>query len=242
MPVATGALRITGAHARSIRNPMSEREYARITEQRRYVVNITEKAWQVQRTFGVFQIAGCLKGQPYTVLEVTGRVEVSDEGDDRGLQISHEADEIAADVAREINENITAAPNGIPFMGVFVSESKKPAAEELAAAREKLREYQRALVAFAVVLWDDPKTHREINELHRWAGRALNVTGDWLMPVYEKVPCAACGTAIKPGLAKCPECHAVLDLEKMKEFFPLEYLQIVESQKPAKRPKAGAIA
>lgn len=221
--LATNALPNTAGRARRVRNPISQEELDRLTSKKSYLVNITERDWNVQRTYGVYVIQPAPEGREYSVLEISGRIEATDEGNDNALQWKHEAQEIADDVAREINDRIMAAPTAKSFMGVFVSPTAIPSAKELDAAKKKLRAFQRALVDAANRFWDDPKTHREVNELHRWAGRALKVTAPWLFDAEELVECPACAKGISAGVAICPNCDAILDEAKARKYFPHKF-------------------
>ncbi len=220
---------LTAPRKRNVRNPISEDEYRRLVSNKRWLINVCDRPHiAVHRTYGVYRIPAVAEGQRYSALEVTGRLEYTDEGNDNSLQWKHEAEEIAADIVREVNSNMRGVAPERQFMGVFVCESPTPSERELASAEKRLRTMQQDLVKNARTLWDDPKTHREINELHRWAGAALNVQDPWMLEIQEKAECPSCHKPVRQDVVKCPHCQAVLDMEGMKKFFPREYAEIVK--------------
>lgn len=230
---------------REVLNPLSPRERERILGSRMYVVNLTDLAWPpVQRPYGVYIVPPATKGKDGGpgVLAIAGRIDVRDTGDDKAIEASIEAEDIARDIAREINENCTLAPEMNSYFGVFVSETPEPTKERIAEETEKLVAYQDALVLAGFKFWSEEREHKSVTQLHRWALKQRGGKADWLFQSSANEQCRACHELIPPESAKCPKCHAVLNMEKMKEFFPLEYAAILEKAGETAAPKAARAA
>ena len=220
---------------KNVLNPMDDEMAERILTSRLFIINICDREHWVNRSFGVYHIEACKPGEISTSLEVNGRILPIDIGDDKIIETENKVRAIAEDICQEINDHITAAPNAKPFMGVFISETPVPSKQALAEAHKKLTAFQLALVEAADRLWDNPKTHNEINELHRWAGRAQKMAKAWLYQEQQGMStCPACGSTVKPNIAKCPQCHAVLSKELLKQYFPLEHAELQKLEKAAK--------
>jgi len=68
-----------------------------------------------------------------------------------------------------------------------------------------------------------------ITDLERRAARELKLDKPWLYDPKPRADCPACGEHIKPGVAVCRTCGAILDRDKAAKFG----LGIVtESQRP----------
>ena len=223
---------------RSIRNPMQEDYRTKILEEHCWVINITEQTWTEGRTYGVFTIPGCKKGQSFTALKINGRVEFTDEGADMSNQVVQRANEIADDLCDGINGHITM-PGDAPksFLGVFVSNTPTPSKSRIEEAVDQLKEFGGAVVSMADGFWDDPRNHSMITDFHRRFCKLRNETRPWMFEAKSLSPCPACSTSVQPGLAKCPNCHAVLDMAKLKQFFPLEYAELQQLNEINKKPK-----
>lgn len=55
---------------------------------------------------------------------------------------------------------------------------------------------------------------REISDLHRRAAIALGVEREWAYVPMRMNECPACGEKVKPAVAVCKHCGAILDAEK----------------------------
>lgn len=236
MPVAASNVPYS---KRRIKYPQPSEYVDRVRQERMYLINIWTISLTVQRTHGNYWIQGCKEGEPYTCIQLSGRVEEPDLGNDESAQILQPAKEIAADLEHEFNGNIYMPADAPPsFLGVFVSNTPTPTEKRLDQAREQLKEFAHAVVAQADIFWDDPKNHVLINEFHRRFAKLLDVKRPWLYEAKALKPCPACSAPISAGLAKCPSCHAVLDMDKLKQYFPLDYAELqalkAESKKTPK--------
>jgi hypothetical protein len=247
MPVATGSIVAPSSanrgRTRRVRNPLPTDYVESVVADKRWLINLTKDAWTIQRTHGSYHIPGIKEGQSYASLEITGRTEVTDDGNDFGTEMLNLAPAIAEDLFNQINNGIVMdADAPAPFLGVFVSETPKPSRERLEEERDRLMEFGAAVVKQGDQFWDDPRNHVMITDFHRRFAKMRNEKRPWMFESKSLTPCPACSHSIPPGLAKCPQCHAVLDMAKMKQFFPLEYAELqqlneLNSEKKAKTPK-----
>ena len=207
------------------------------------IANITDQNYMAHRTYGTFRILGRAAsgqdgktgrdsksgrdiktdrpaganiveadgdGEAYALTRVTSRTAVMDYGDKRTLPLQITAREIAEDICREINSDAGERS----FLGVFVCAGLEPTAEELRAAREKLDEFYRALVAAADREWERSHSFLFIHDLQRQAAASLGLEKEWYYRSREMAECPGCGDRVKPGVAVCKSCGAVLDREK----------------------------
>jgi hypothetical protein len=174
------------------------------------IANITEQHYMAHRMYGTFQIAGRAEGEPYALTPVTPRTAVMDYGDKRTLPLPITAREIGEDICREINSD--AGEHS--FLGVFVCAGDTPTDEELKSAQEKLDEFYRALVTAADREWERSHSYLFIHDLQRRAASKLGLEKEWHYQTRETVECPGCGERVKPGVAVCKSCHAILNRDK----------------------------
>lgn len=137
-----------------------------------------------------------------------------DLGDKRIHEIHISAQEIAEDLARELNGDSREGS----FHGIFVAAGPEPTEAELADARRRLEEFQRRLVAAADLEWERTKNPMFITDLERRVARQLGVEKPWLYDPKPMAECPACDEKIKPGVAVCRACGAILDKEKAAQY------------------------
>ena len=180
------------------------------------LVNITTEKWPVrQRTyFGSLQILSPQPGEAYALTPVQGCVGMMDLGDKRTMEYRITAREIAEDLAREINGDSGEGS----FHGIFVAAGPEPTEAELADARRRLAEFQNRLVAAADLEWERTKNPMFITDLERRAARQLGLEKPWLYDPKPQAECPACAEKIRPGVAVCRACGAILDREKAAQF------------------------
>jgi hypothetical protein len=63
-------------------------------------------------------------------------------------------------------------------------------------------------------MWARGHSFREISDLHRRAAIALGVEREWAYVPTRFAHCPACGEKVKPSVAVCKHCGAILDAEK----------------------------
>jgi hypothetical protein len=174
------------------------------------IVNLTEQGWTLHRSYGLFTVRGCRPGEPCALTHVGARMAVMDLGDRRTLEVPISAQEVAQDLCREINSD----GGDDSFFGVFVAAGPEPDDEELAAARLRLTAFYRRLVAAADREWERTHSYLFINDVERRAAQYLNVEKEWFYRPQETIECPGCGEKIKPGVAVCRTCGAILDRAK----------------------------
>lgn len=174
------------------------------------IVNLTEQSWILHRSFGTYMVRGCQGDEAYALTCVQGRTAFLDLGDKRTTPIHISAHELAHDLCREINSDGGEDSN----LGVFVAENEIPTEQELERAREKLAAFYRRLVAGADREWERSHSYLFINDVERRAAKYLGLEKDWFYQARETVECPGCGEKIKPGVAVCRTCRAILDPAK----------------------------
>ncbi len=180
------------------------------------LVNISTQKWppRLRPYFGAVTIASPEEGQEYAVTPIRGCKAKMDMGDKHMLDVPLTAREIAEDLAREINNDSGEGS----FHGVFVSAGPEPTEEELTEAKSKLQGFHRRLVEAADLEWERSHNPMFITDLERRAARELKLDKPWLYDPQPQAECPACGEKIKPGVAVCRTCHAILDREKAAKF------------------------
>jgi len=180
------------------------------------LVNISTQKWPPrQRTYlGSLSIASPEPGEAYAITPIQGCKGVIDLGDRHTMEFAITAQEIAEDLAREINGDSGEGS----FHGVFVAAGPEPTDAELTDARMKLEAFHRRLVEMADLEWERSHNPMFITDLERRAARELKLDKPWLYDPKPQMECPACGERIKPGVAVCRTCGAILDREKAARF------------------------
>ena len=174
------------------------------------IVNLTEQSWILQRSYGVFAVNACVPGEPYGLTRVASRTSLMDLGDKRTLDVNITAREVAEDLCREINSD----GGDDSFFGVFVIQGNRPTDKELAEARERLTAFYRRVVMAADREWERSHSYLFINDVERRAARHLGVDKEWHYQPHETMECPGCGEKIKPHVAVCKICGAILNRDK----------------------------
>ncbi|HEY1422910.1 MAG TPA: hypothetical protein VGF20_05620 [Candidatus Acidoferrum sp.] len=180
------------------------------------LVNISSQIWPPRhRTyFGSLVIRSPRDGERFAVTPIRACKGVMDLGDKRTMEFAITAREIAEDLAREINNDSGEGS----FHGVFVSAGPEPTEDELAEAQRRLEEFHRKLVAFADLEWERSHNPMFITDLDRRAARELKLDKPWLYDPKPQEECPACAEKIKPGVAVCRSCGAILNRAKAAQF------------------------
>jgi hypothetical protein len=180
------------------------------------LVNISTEKWPPRnRTyFGSLEIRSPESSDGFAVTPIRGCNAVMDLGDKRTLELRLTARDIAEDIAREINGDSGEGS----FHGVFVAAGELPTEGELADARHRLEAFHRKLVAAADLEWERTKNPMFITDLERRAARSLGVEKPWLYDPKPMADCPVCAEKIKPGVAVCRSCGAILDREKAAQY------------------------
>jgi len=185
------------------------------------VATISDQDWYISRTHGMYHIPACRKGEPFALMKIETRGDIIDLGDNRRLPFTIAAKDIASDILQDLQEH-----------GVFLCAGEEPTAAELRSAREKCEAFHQKLVTEADVMWARGHSFREISDLHRRASIALGLEREWAYVPTRMNDCPACGEKVKPGVAVCKHCAAILDEEKAAKH----------GLGPARRPGNGPAA
>jgi hypothetical protein len=167
------------------------------------VASTSDQDWYISRTHGVYHIPACAKGEAFTTMRIKAREDIIDLGDNRRMPFKIAARDIAEDLLQSLQEH-----------GVFLCAGPEPTAAELATARAKSEAFHQNLVTEADVMWARGHSFREISDLHRRAALALGLEREWAYVPTRMNDCPACGEKVKPGVAVCRHCAAILDAEK----------------------------
>jgi hypothetical protein len=180
------------------------------------LINISSQKWPPRhRTyFGSLEIRSPQPGEEFAITPIRAAVSLMDLGDKRTHEIRLTAREIAEDIAHEINSDSGEGS----YHGVFVAAGPQPTETELAEARHRLEEFHRRLIAAADLEWERTKNPMFITDLERRAARQLGVEKPWLYDPKPLADCPVCAEKIKPGVAVCRTCGAILDREKAAQY------------------------
>ncbi|MGH9727486.1 MAG: hypothetical protein ACRD33_07650 [Candidatus Acidiferrales bacterium] len=171
------------------------------------IASISDQDWYVTRTYGVFHIPACAKGEACAVLIVTPRGDAIDLGDNRRFPFTITPREIAEDIVQDLGNH-----------GIFVCADARPAKEELSEAVVRRDAWYKQLVADADEMWARGHSYREISDMHRRAALAMGLEREWAYVPQRSVDCPVCGEKVKAGVAVCKHCSAVLDAERAAKY------------------------
>ena len=168
------------------------------------IASISDQDWHISRTHGVYHIpARARRASRMALVTITSRGDALDLGDNRRFPFTISAREIAEDLLQDLREH-----------GIFVCAGERPSAEELASATARRDAYYHQLISEGDTMWARGHSFREISDLHRRAAIALGVEREWAYVPIRLRDCPACGEKVKPGVAVCKHCGAILDAEK----------------------------
>lgn len=171
------------------------------------VFNVGPWAQIEERSYGILEIPAKRSGQRCSeALVVTDMMEATalDLGEGRYEPKPILAEAIAQDIVRDHLAK-----------GVFVAKGPTPTEDELLAAEAKLQAFCERQIEMADTAWARFGRFEMITDEARVAARIFGLDKPWLVKVARAAECEFCGSELKrPGLAKCPICGAVLDIEK----------------------------
>jgi hypothetical protein len=201
------------------------------------LVNISTQKWPPrQRTyFGSLEVRSPEPGEAFAITPIRGCTGVMDLGDKRIMEYRITAREIADDIAREINGDSGEGS----YHGVFVAAGDSPTDAELEDARRRLDEFHRRLVAAADLEWERSHNPMFITDLERRAARERRLDKPWLYDPKPLADCPVCAEKIKPGVAVCRSCGAILDREKAAQFGLVAVGRKERQRNPEPQAEAG---
>lgn len=189
--------------SRGPRNILEETRSTGDTVSTVVIASISDQDWYISRTHGVYHIPACAKGEQYSLLLITARGDALDLGDNRRFPFKISARDIAEDLLQDLHDH-----------GIFVCAEDRPSGEELVAATQRRDAYYHRLISEGDTMWARGHSFREISDLHRRAAIEMGVEREWAYVPARMVECPACGERVKPGVAVCRHCGAILDPEK----------------------------
>jgi hypothetical protein len=217
-----------------------------MAEETAVIANLTAQSWSLHRNYGAFFIApseilanavGAARTSP-SLTRVTPRRAVIDLGDKRTLDVNISARDIASDLCREINGD--AGEDS--FLGAFVCAGDAPTPDELADARRRLDAFYRRKVTEADREWARSHSHLFLDDLQRRAANELGLEREWNYQLHETSDCPGCGERVKPGVAVCKSCGAILDREKAQALGLWRDLPAAVATAPSAAPASAAPA
>src|SRR5271168_2183719 len=203
------------------------------------LVNISTEKWppRYRTYFGSLEIRSPQAGESFAIAPVHGCLGKIDHGDKHITDFPITAREVAEDIARELNSDSGEGS----FHGVFVAEGDVPTPAELEDARQRLEAFHRRLVDAADLEWARTKNPMFITDLERRAARLLGLEKPWLYNAKPLNDCPVCAEKIKPGVAVCKSCGAILDHEKAAQygFVNRGDRTAIQTKKPQENREAG---
>ena len=196
-----------------------QQEPLKLSEKTATLVHITAtKIVPKDRTYGMYSIPACKKGQRYVALKIRPARGTINFGAKRKMDYEITAEEIALDLARECNSEIWGIGADITgeindnevvrgFAGVFVADGDEPSEEELEQAEALLRASDEVLVTRGHETWDQFHRPDAIHDGFKRAARRLGVDADWLYAISQAPDCPHCGSKLKKATATvCATC------------------------------------
>ena len=190
-----------------------------------HIINIYNMPHTVRLgSFGSFYIPPCPAGKGYVDMTVPGFfADHYDLGDGQGNMSwnPYQGKDVAKNIVgmTSYSRDLSPMTTNLEWWGVAVIEGDTPTKEELAAARLKLGKFMDMWIEDGDKLaLQGPKGVEQISEQHRIACTYRNLRRSWASAPEQQVDCPACGSAIKPGIVKCPHCQAILNKNAAKAF------------------------
>jgi hypothetical protein len=207
-----------------------------------YIFNIYPQSYSKSLgSLGSYYLPACAEGEEYSKPLVINEIVITytDQGEGRLGFMTDEGLAVAANIlgCEYRNGEWLAGPHysDLRDWGCFVSTSETPTAKELTEAKTRLRRKMEQLVAKAdQKALEGNEGLKEIDAIHRKAAHYLNVSRTWATLPVQMDGCPACGSQVKPGVAICPHCTAVLDEAKARAFFPERFARI-DALTPARK-------
>ena len=204
------------------------------------------------RTHGVYYVYHPKPGELYALSKIPWKRDYADVGDydpqytrrsgiEKRKEFVFDAKQIASDICRGINDN---GPGEASFFGVFVCAGPEPTAQELEDAGKRLKTYFMQTIAAADAEWSNNPKHDLISGIAKRAARFLKLDPEshpWLINFSPMAECPVCGDRIKPGVALCKSCGAILDEEKARQFGIVREHPIPPMKRGPGRPKKESV-
>ena len=194
---------------------MNEHREAINREDRAVLANLSDQEYFSNlATLGSYRVPPRPAGERYSQMEVFGRTELFDMGDDRKGEKYWTAEEIARSVLAEHNPDAD-----LRRFGVFLCAGAAPTDVEISAAQQRQDAFYLEQIQQADLVYSrTPHRPDAITDVQRRAARALGIDRPWLVKLAAMSECPACGGTVKAGAAICRHCGVILDEEKAAKF------------------------
>lgn len=179
--------------------------------------------------WGGITIPACPEGKEYV------SVEIPDQMDEKVNAIDHWAEHSIHTPfpihCQEVVRDFFSAEN-LAAKGCFVPAGDKPTKAEIDKARETRRAYLLKCVHNGDAAYSINARIDDIPGEWKNAATELRMDREWCKMAPEaKTECPACAGDIKPGVAVCRHCGAILDRDKALKF------SLLEEEKPEPKGK-----
>lgn len=188
-----------------------------------YIFNVGPWQWSQQLGGrGTRVVPACPEGKPYSDPLELPKLDNETVASDMNKMENRQEDGIEV-VNAVLLEGYGYRPEGsLRHWGVSVIEHWPPTKDDLVLPTMELNAKFDELIAEADKHYEQHK-YEDITEFHRLAARRRKLAKGWMNANPDLVPCAACGTDVKPNIAVCPQCGAVLDEALARKFFPEKF-------------------
>jgi len=187
-----------------------------------YIFNIYNRAHRRQGYAGGEKtIPACEPGKPHSEpLIIDGFVPdfyMANGGTGNMSWNAEEGRNVAKDLVGigSYSAGLSALTTDLTWWGVFIAAGKVPTQAELDEAHKKLEQTQKFWLAQGDQLAAQGK---QVESNHVEAAVWLNQPRNWANPIRAMLECPGCGNPVKPNIAKCGSCGAILDKIKAMEL------------------------
>lgn len=204
------------------------------------ICSVAPREFKIRRSYAWndLVIPPCTGDLPYTSLLVTDREDVE------VIHTSYDAKE-----ARRIPVVITAQQIVSDFFGAeqlapkgcFICAGETPTKAELSKAKDTRRAYLQKLVQNGDIEYSRSGKVDDISGESKEACEELEVERPWAFLAPKVLQgCPACGESVKPNVAICKSCGAILDHEKAAQYGLIDEGDVKAKRGKAKQAEAVA--
>ena len=182
------------------------------------VCNVSQDSFKIKRSYNWngLVVPACPKGTPYTSLLVT------DHMDEEVHAIDHWAEHskhIPVKVEASVIVHDFFTNENLKNKGCFIPAGEIPTEEEIAQAHATRRAYLMKCVNEGQSEYSRTGRIDDIPGEYKRAASELGMDFEWAkLAPPQMSECPACAEKIKPGVAICKSCGAILDREKAAKF------------------------
>ncbi len=153
--------------------------------------------------------------EPFILVPIKGYNAFKDFGNGQAEPVIVSAKQRAMDLLSSMGQD-----RGVFYVGDDADEG--PAAEDLAACRERFEEYGRTEILEADKRWARGKNPRDVGDHARWFADYFGITKEWAGVISTVKVCGACQAKNDPAAVRCAQCRYVLDWQKAYDMGALD--------------------